>query len=639
MKALEKDRRRRYETANDFAADVLNYLADRPVEAVPPSTWYRLTKFTRRNRLALAAAGVVGAAVCLAVVALGVSAALIARERAEAVRQRNTAQWQRDEAQRQREIARRAVDEMYTQVAEKWLGHQPKMTAVQREFLEKALAFFEQFAAEHADDPKAVLDAARARRQAASIRATLGKAEEAGTAYRQAIAECEDLARRYPGEPPYRRELSSCLTGLAIVQVRLGRLSEAEALFRRSVAIVEELSTEYPDVVDDRRRLVGGLHNLALTCYRQGRLEEAESLLRRGRQLAEPFVKGLKSSHAWAREYLATVEEALGNLLKNTKRPQEAEQAYRRSLELNESLLADNPTDPGARRGVPSSLINLGTLYANTGRWKEALANFRRAEPMLEALASDFPDHLDIRHRLATVRLDLVSALLVDQNLKEAEQVARRGLELGQELVRDHPDVPDHRSQLAQFYLKLAGIFEKDRPDQAEEHRGRSYEILDRLVSDFPQSAEYRKKLAMACCSHVDTVEGRLRKPGRDLERVRRAVELDPKEQYHWRWLAVAEYATGHWDAAIRAAEKCIELRGDEGWSFLWLTLALAHERRGDAERARAWYAKARPAIEQGRLVDTPRWMVDEASRLFGEHGPGISEESRPTPKAGTKSK
>ena len=41
MKALEKDRTRRYETANDFAADVMRYLTDQPVEACPPSAWYR----------------------------------------------------------------------------------------------------------------------------------------------------------------------------------------------------------------------------------------------------------------------------------------------------------------------------------------------------------------------------------------------------------------------------------------------------------------------------------------------------------------------------------------------------------------------------------------------------------------------
>ena len=45
MKALEKDRTRRYETANGFALDLLRYLADEPVEAGPPSRWYRFRKF------------------------------------------------------------------------------------------------------------------------------------------------------------------------------------------------------------------------------------------------------------------------------------------------------------------------------------------------------------------------------------------------------------------------------------------------------------------------------------------------------------------------------------------------------------------------------------------------------------------
>jgi eukaryotic-like serine/threonine-protein kinase len=50
MKALEKDRNRRYETANGLALDVQRYLADEPVQACPPSASYRLRKFTRRNR-------------------------------------------------------------------------------------------------------------------------------------------------------------------------------------------------------------------------------------------------------------------------------------------------------------------------------------------------------------------------------------------------------------------------------------------------------------------------------------------------------------------------------------------------------------------------------------------------------------
>jgi serine/threonine protein kinase len=62
LKALEKDRSRRYETANGFAADVLRYLADDTVQACPPSAWYLLRKFSRKNRVAFTTAGLVAAA-------------------------------------------------------------------------------------------------------------------------------------------------------------------------------------------------------------------------------------------------------------------------------------------------------------------------------------------------------------------------------------------------------------------------------------------------------------------------------------------------------------------------------------------------------------------------------------------------
>ena len=52
MKALEKDRTRRYQTANDVARDIERYLHDEAVEACPPSTIYRLRKFARRHQTA-----------------------------------------------------------------------------------------------------------------------------------------------------------------------------------------------------------------------------------------------------------------------------------------------------------------------------------------------------------------------------------------------------------------------------------------------------------------------------------------------------------------------------------------------------------------------------------------------------------
>jgi len=102
MKALEKDRQRRYETANALALDVRRYLNDEPVLARPPSRWYRLKKQIRRNKVVYAS----GAAVVLSLmVGLGVSTRLFIKERQarlEQVRLHQQAEEARMDAERAR---------------------------------------------------------------------------------------------------------------------------------------------------------------------------------------------------------------------------------------------------------------------------------------------------------------------------------------------------------------------------------------------------------------------------------------------------------------------------------------------------------------------------------------------------------
>ena len=88
MRALEKDRSRRYESASAFAADVQRYLAGEAVQAVPPSAGYRLRMFARRNRGPLAAAAVVFAALVAGIVgtSVGLMQAVDAQKRADDAR-------------------------------------------------------------------------------------------------------------------------------------------------------------------------------------------------------------------------------------------------------------------------------------------------------------------------------------------------------------------------------------------------------------------------------------------------------------------------------------------------------------------------------------------------------------------------
>src|SRR5262249_53764384 len=101
MKALEKDRNRRYETANGLAMDVQRYLADEPVLACPPSMSYRFGKFARRHKTGLAFAGLVLAFLVLLSSGVGWIAGDQAARRIEAERAvtdelEEGAKWQRE---------------------------------------------------------------------------------------------------------------------------------------------------------------------------------------------------------------------------------------------------------------------------------------------------------------------------------------------------------------------------------------------------------------------------------------------------------------------------------------------------------------------------------------------------------------
>jgi WD40 repeat protein/serine/threonine protein kinase len=78
MKALEKDRTRRYETANGLAADIGRHLSNEPVVASPPGNLYRFQKLVRRNKLAFAAASTVAASL---IIGSAVSTRLLLKER------------------------------------------------------------------------------------------------------------------------------------------------------------------------------------------------------------------------------------------------------------------------------------------------------------------------------------------------------------------------------------------------------------------------------------------------------------------------------------------------------------------------------------------------------------------------------
>jgi tetratricopeptide (TPR) repeat protein len=142
MKAIEKDRRRRYESAGSLAADVRRFLGEEPVEARPPSHLYKIGKFARRNKVTLITASLVAAAMIF-------GTAISVWQAARAVSERNEKQVALQEAvdaRNEADEARKQVEEF----AERLKEANILVTSA------RAHAFAERWAAAYADYTQAI---------------------------------------------------------------------------------------------------------------------------------------------------------------------------------------------------------------------------------------------------------------------------------------------------------------------------------------------------------------------------------------------------------------------------------------------------------------------------------------------------
>jgi hypothetical protein len=200
MKALEKDRNGRYETANAFAADLLHYLHDEPVQACPPSAMYRFGKFARRNRVVITTATLVAAALVL-----GTIVSTWQAFRAEA--ERNEAQKQHELADANFQKARKAVDEYFTLVSESKLLDVQGMQPLRKELLEAALRFYQAMRNERADDPAVLADLVVAQLHVANVYHELDRNDDSLAAIEFAVTLAERLRRDYPHAIEQHRRL------------------------------------------------------------------------------------------------------------------------------------------------------------------------------------------------------------------------------------------------------------------------------------------------------------------------------------------------------------------------------------------------------------------------------------------------
>jgi serine/threonine protein kinase len=489
MRALEKDRQQRYESASAFAADVERYLEGEPVHACPPSAGYRLKKFARRNKVALATAGLVAAALLI-----GTTVSIW--QAIEANRARQIADKQRQRAEDNFALARRAVDEMYTEVAQKWLDEQVRMTEVQRQFLEKALRFYQGFAQQAGKEPTVQLEAARAYKRVGDIQGKLGAYPDAETAYRDALHILEPLAANFPTLPQYGQQLASICNTLGGLLDKTGRPAQAEQALRQALGLREKLVAEFPTVAQYRADLASSHQSLGgLFFDKLHRFPDAEKAFEQARTIWQKLAADFPNAPDY-RGSLATTQRCLAVLLEHDGRVKEAVRAERKALEVWERLAAEFPTRPRYRAECTNAYEWLGWALYSDEQYAEGLAACQQALKLREKLVADFPSVVDYRLQLA----QSYYMLSWRHNLPEREKNARQALAVCEKLVADFPSVPEGRWGLVMNHRYLAETF-AETPTEKEKHYSQAIAIAEKLVNDFPSEPSYRVELAANHCN------------------------------------------------------------------------------------------------------------------------------------------
>ncbi len=622
MKALAKDRRRRYETAGAFAADVTRYLTNQPVEACPPSAGYRLAKFARRNRAGLITIGSIALSMILAIGVL-----LASNRRIQSEKTRADEQKARAEADFRR--ARDVVDRIFTRVAED-LKKTPGMEQIQRALLDDALEFYQGFLAEHGDDPEVRFEAARAAHRVGSIYFLIGDYEKVERPMKEAIELLDPLIAASPGETSYRVESAESHSDLGQLFNMTHRSADGIVERRKTLERYEKLVVDLPENATFRRRLASTRCNLGLCLSADGetQFEESERHLRAS--LAEwkqiqADLPGLPEDDL----ELSRMHHWLGNLLTRTNRIEEAEREIETALAILQKLFESDRKAAYIGARFAHSKSYLASLKSDQHNFEEAVRLRSEAIAILEPIAAAHPHVFYYRRRLDLGYYELAWTLWKMGRIPETEMMFLKGLKHTESLVVEHRGTDQHLGRLADKLYEY-GMFldERQRLQESADLFRRSIEIYEQLAVK-PFSPNRFQNAVLWYCTLCPAPQ--FRDEARAVRLAKQLLRQNPTVAEYWSLLGMAQCRQGDWANASEALQKAVEL--DSTDPFAPLFLAILHWKQGDKEQARSEYDKAEKISAKCNSDDFHlRRCRSEARALLGLEPAPLRKTGKPDP-------
>jgi serine/threonine protein kinase len=436
MRAMEKDRARRYDSAGALGADIRRYLRGDAVVAAPPSRGYQARKFVTRNRSAVVATGAVGLALLAGAIGFAWQARTAQRERDVATAERNRAVMAEAETAKRADELKKVSDfqsKMLSQVdpveAGKRLGTDvaarlaeaiAKEGVPEAERAKQMEMFTSQWKRVNATDAaRELIDRTILKPAIEAIDKEFKDQPAVDAALRQAIADrYSDLAMFAEALPLQERALATrrkvlgddhidtmiSINNMGILLQWWGKLSEAEPYLR------ECLERKRRVLGDDHKETIAAIANMGSQMIYLGKPMEAEpyykEALERSRRLKDE-----------PNDVMINMLGSMATLLNEQGKYVEAEKMNREGLELNRRAHGND------HKNTLVSIGNIGTVLKAQGKYAEAEPFMREAvEGRRRVLGGEHPDTM-----VAISELEIL--LQAQGKLDEAEPLCREVLE------------------------------------------------------------------------------------------------------------------------------------------------------------------------------------------------------------------
>jgi serine/threonine protein kinase len=439
LKALEKERSRRYPSASEFAADIKRYLNNEPVLAVAPSLAYRSRKFARRHRVALTTA--------FAFVLVLVTAAVVSIR--QGIR-----------ANREAAVSRRVID-FLTQM---FLVSNPSEargnSITAREVLDNASR---QIDTSLSANPEVQAEMSQVM---GDVYCNLGLYNQAEPLLSRAL----EIRRRVLG--PNARETLASMSSYALLIYREGRVPEAEKLQRQI------LETEQRALGPKDPRTVASMQQLSLILHEEGHYADAEKLERDVLALQQ-------QTHAAESREAILAQSALAFTLMDEGHYEDSEKLERQTLESAQRVMGNDHPDTLKIAAILAQILQDEGRYSEQEKLSRQVVDAQRRvlgphHPQTLESMSGLATSLERQHQnaeaeklmrdvvegesrilspdsrvLLVAKAALADILLAENRFKEAEALLREIVESDRRaLGPEHPNTLDAENSLANTLME-----------------------------------------------------------------------------------------------------------------------------------------------------------------------------------------